>query len=69
MDTILHSRFTTFNPSWYYTKWSSPSLAVATTVAQAIRAGIEHPIPNAVIHEESGPEKRRGKYHVLQQAP
>ena len=33
MDSILHCRFTNLNPSWYYSKWRSPSSAVPTTVA------------------------------------
>ena len=33
MDSILHCRFTTLNPSWYYSKWRSPSSTVPTTVA------------------------------------
>ena len=33
MDSVVHCRFTTLNPSWYYSKWRSPSSAVPTTVA------------------------------------
>ena len=58
MDSILHYRFTTLNPSWYYSKWRSPSSPVPTTVAGG-RRPLEQvrPIPNTEIHGESGPEK------------
>ena len=37
MGSILYCRFTTLNPSWWYSQRRSPSSAVPTTVARGGR--------------------------------